>query len=43
MRFRLHPRAVTLLASAPVPEIPSNTAEKPLEAAPENPLSVHVG
>lgn len=29
--------------AAPVPEIPSETAEKPLEAVPDNPLSVHVG
>ncbi len=38
---RLRDRAA--LASGPVPEISSDTAEKPLEAAPENPLSGHVG
>jgi hypothetical protein len=31
------------LASVPDPENPSESAEKPLEAVPENPLSVHVG
>jgi hypothetical protein len=31
------------LASVPAPKNPSETAEKPLEAVPENPLSVHVG
>lgn len=38
---RLRDRAA--LASAPDPEILSDAAEKPLEAVPENPLSVHVG
>jgi hypothetical protein len=31
------------LASVPAPEILADRAEKPLEAVPENPLSVHVG
>jgi hypothetical protein len=31
------------LASVPASENLSETAEKPLEAVPENPLSVHVG
>lgn len=38
---RLRDRAA--LASGPAPEIPSDTAEKPLEAVPANPLSGHVG
>lgn len=38
---RLRDRAA--LASVPAPENPSKTAEKPLEAVPENPLSVQVG
>ncbi len=38
---RLRDRAA--LASVPVLENPSETAEKPLEAVPENSLSVHVG
>jgi hypothetical protein len=31
------------LTSSPVSQIPSDTAEKPLEAVPENPLSVQDG
>lgn len=31
------------LASVPAPKNPSETAEKPLEAVPENPLTVRVG